>query len=223
MISRRKTRNASETNARFIANRRPQENKSVCTVKDTDRGRSRIRLLPFFMPQATRKRRTNTAQSSADFCSRQKSAENRFRPNNKRFFQPSKKCDFLNENSVKKSQMTAVCALGYKQAAALRAADQAHTLPTNRTISGLTALPYLTGCASLYTHGEKARREAEPSPLTRSGSAAAVPAAFAFYPTFYLFYSPSMDPAINFSIGGASVCPYKASRVLHDFRRFVLF
>ena len=134
MISRRKTRNASETNARFIANRRPQENKSVCTVKDTDRGRRRIRLLPFFMPQATRKRRTNTAQSSADFCSRQKSAENRFRPNNKRFFQPSKKCDFLNENSVKKSQMTAVCALGYKQAAALRAAVYGHTpQQTNRT------------------------------------------------------------------------------------------
>ena len=105
--------------------------------------------------------------------------------------------------------MTAVCALGYKQAAALRAADQAHTLPTNRTISGLTTLPYLTGCASLYTHGEKARREAEPSPLTRSGSAAAVPAAFAFYPTFYLFYSPSMDPAIGFPIGGASICPIK--------------
>ena len=36
------------------------------------------------------------------------------------------------ENFVNNSQMTAVCALGYKQAAALRAADQAHTLPARK-------------------------------------------------------------------------------------------
>lgn len=43
----------------------------------------------------------------------------------------------MNEISVKKSQMTAVCALGYKQAAALRAADQAHTLPLQQTMANL--------------------------------------------------------------------------------------
>ena len=54
-------------------------------------------------------------------------------------------------------------------------ADQAHTLPrTNRLLNRLLSLCKITNAENTFAR-RKARRGAEPSPLTRSGSAAAFP------------------------------------------------
>ena len=60
-------------------------------------------------------------------------------------------------------------------------ADQAHTLSLkNRPLNRLLLLSKITNARNSFAR-QKARRGAEPSPLNRSGSAAAFPAACAFF------------------------------------------